>query len=274
MANNPTETVATTSLYSSNPASIKELSSLARGLLFAELSKISYHTETQTRELAKQLNFTKVIFYEKDGSQAYSFINATDHVIACRGTEPHEWNDVRADLNAATAVAETVGRVHRGFKKEVDDLWPELEQALQDNTKTLWFTGHSLGGAMATICAGRCLLAHMQSTPEQIHTFGSPRVGNKRYINHTKVNYLRWVNNNDIVTQVPPAWAGYRHTGTLMYLNEHGKLAKLTPLQLKQDRWSGFVKGLKLGKIDHFHDHLIDQYVEFIYQEAKTAGEL
>ncbi len=271
MINSSTET---TVLYSNNPASIQELSSLARGLLFAELSKISYHAETQTRELAKQLNFTKVIFYEKDGSQAYSFINATDHVVACRGTEPHEWNDVRADLNAATAVAETVGRVHRGFKKEVDDLWPELEQALQDNTKTLWFTGHSLGGAMATICAGRCLLAHMQSTPEQIHTFGSPRVGNKRYINHTKVNYLRWVNNNDIVTQVPPAWAGYRHTGTLMYLNEYGKLANLSPLQLKKDRWSGFIKGLKLGKIDHFHDHLIDQYVEFIYQEVKAAGEL
>ncbi len=263
----------TPSLYSKNPGPIKELNTLARGLLFAELSKIAYSPEARTRELAKQLNFNEVVFYEKDGSQAYSFINAHDHVIACRGTEPHEWNDVKADLNAATAVAETVGRVHRGFKKEVDDLWPVLEDALRNNQKTLWFTGHSLGGAMATICAGRCLLAHIQSTPEQIHTFGSPRVGNKRYINHTKVNYLRWVNNNDIVTQVPPVWAGYRHTGTLMYLNAQGKLADLSPVQQKRDRWSGFINGLKLGKIDHFHDHLIDQYVEFIYQEVKAAGE-
>ena len=50
-------------------------------------------------------------------------------------------------------IAETAGRVHRGFKREVDDLWPRLEQALVNNTRPLWFAGHSLGGAMATICA-------------------------------------------------------------------------------------------------------------------------
>ena len=72
---------------------------------------------------------------------------------ACRGTEPHDWNDVRADLDLGKAVAETVGWVHRGFKREVDDLWPRLEQALVNNTRSLWFTGHSLGGAMAAICA-------------------------------------------------------------------------------------------------------------------------
>ena len=91
-------------LRSKNLDSIKSLKPLAQSLLFAELSMISYLSEDLTRELAKQLNFDEVIFYEKDGSQVYSFINETDHVIACRGTEPNEWNDVRADLNAATAL--------------------------------------------------------------------------------------------------------------------------------------------------------------------------
>ena len=58
----------------------------------------------------------------------------------------------------ATVLAETAGRVHRGFKREVDDLWPRLEKALKNNTLPLWFAGHSLGGAMATICASRCQL--------------------------------------------------------------------------------------------------------------------
>lgn len=267
-------TQAAIKLYSRHEDRIEALPPLARSLLFAELSMIAYLPEEQTRKLAQQLGFKKVIFHEYDGSQVYSFINKTDYVIACRGTEPNEWNDVKADLDAQTAVAETVGRVHRGFKQEVDDIWPMLEQELQDNQKDTWFTGHSLGGAMATICAGRCLLAHIPTCPKQIITFGSPRVGNKRYINYAKVDYLRWVNNNDIVTRVPPAWLGYRHTGTEMYLNHQGKLTKPTPVQKTNDRWIGFKLGLQNGELDYFTDHLIDRYIEYIYQEALAAGEI
>lgn len=261
-------------LYSSNDSRISSLPSLKRSLLFAELSMISYLPEEQSRKLARQLGFTRIIFHEYDGSQVYSFINKTDYVIACRGTEPNEWNDVKADLDAQTAVSETVGRVHRGFKQEVDDIWPMLEQELQDNQKDTWFTGHSLGGAMATICAGRCLLAHIPTCPQQIITFGSPRVGNKRYINYAKVDYLRWVNNNDIVTRVPPTWLGYRHTGTEMYLNHQGKLTQPTAVQKANDRWIGFKLGLQQGELDYFTDHSIDRYIQYIYQEALAAGEI
>lgn len=255
-------------------SSITHLRPLARSLLFAELSMIAYLPESEVKKAAELLNFHTLIYYDRDGSQAYSFINDTDHVVACRGTEPTEWNDLKADLDAATAIAETIGRVHRGFKREVDDIWPIIEKSLQDNSKTLWFTGHSLGGAMATICAGRCTLSHIKSNPAQIFTFGSPRVGNKRYINYVKINHVRWVNNNDIVTKVPPAWFGYRHTGEEHYLDTEGKLRKLNLLQRRKDAWAGFVSGLKNRTIDHFRDHLIDRYVDNIYMEALSAGHL
>jgi len=247
---------------------------LARPLLFAELSMIAYLPESEVKKAAELLDFHTLIYYNRDGSQAYSFINDTDHVVACRGTEPNEWNDLKADLDAATALAETIGRVHRGFKREVDDIWPTIEKNLQDNSKTLWFTGHSLGGAMATICAGRCMLSHIKSNPAQIFTFGSPRVGNKRYINYVKVNHVRWVNNNDIVTKMPPAWFGYRHTGDEHYLDTEGKLRKLNLLQRRKDAWDGFISGIKNRTIDHFRDHLIDRYVDHIYMEALNAGHL
>ena len=274
MTENPALTAESLFLHSRNQGSIEELKPLARALLFAELSMISYHSEQLVNLYANQLNFEKVIFYEKDGSQAYSFINETDHVIACRGTEPNEWNDLKADIDATAALAETVGRVHRGFKQEVDDIWPVIEESMKNNRKNLWFTGHSLGGAMATICASRCLLSHIYSVPEQIQTFGSPRVGNMTYINHTKVDYMRWVNNNDIVTRVPPVWTGYRHAGTKMYLNSQGKLTTPTVPQLAQDRWKGFISGLRNGSIDYFSDHQISVYVDYIYHEAKAAGEI
>ena len=43
-----------------------------------------------------------------------------------------------------------------GFKLELRKLWSSIEGVLQRNkTKKLWITGHSLGGAMATLCASR-----------------------------------------------------------------------------------------------------------------------
>ncbi|GAA0422222.1 hypothetical protein GCM10009133_33480 [Cocleimonas flava] len=243
-----------------------------KALLFAELSMIAYLKPEETEKAALRLGFTRTTFYNNDGSQAYSFANDQDIVIAFRGTEPNEWNDIKADIDATKALAETVGHVHRGFKKEVDDVWPLLEKMLishkQNLDKKLWFTGHSLGGAMASICAGRCLLSHIDTRPEQVHTFGSPRVGTKRYINHAKVDYYRWVNNNDIVTRTPPVWLGYRHAGKEMYLDAQGKLKELNAVQRKADLWKGFVTGLKNKQIDHFSDHLIDNYVDYIYQET------
>ena len=259
-------------LHSLPNSNLSKTADFERSLLFAELSMISYLSLEEAEEAAEKLGFTKTTLFDHDGSQAYSFTNEIDIVIACRGTEATEWNDLKADINAIQAVAETVGKVHRGFKKEVDDLWPMLEEMLVDNKKNLWFTGHSLGGAMATICAGRCLLSEIKTNPQQVQTFGSPRVGDKRYINHANIDYLRWVNNNDIVTRSPPIWMGYRHTGTEMYLNSTGRLSQLSPLHRKKDMWKGFIEGLKNKEIDHLSDHSIVQYVEYIYNEVSRAG--
>ncbi len=249
---------------------------LQRALLLAELSMIAYLSHEETSKAATRLGFNDTTYYNNDGSQAYSFANETDIVIAFRGTEPNEWNDIKADMDASKALAETVGHVHRGFKKEVDDLWPQLEKMLVENkqnlAKKLWFTGHSLGGAMASICAGRCLLSHIDTQPEQVHTFGSPRVGTKRYINHAKIDYFRWVNNNDIVTRSPPAWLGYRHSGQEIYLDSDGQVKTLNAVERRADMWKGLISGLKRKQLDYFSDHLIDRYVEHIHRESERVA--
>jgi len=248
---------------------------LQRALLMAELSMIAYLSHEETNKAATRLGFSESHFYNNDGSQAYSFANASDIVIAFRGTEPNEWNDIKADMDATKALAETVGHVHRGFKKEVDDLWPLLEKMLLENkqnlAKKLWFTGHSLGGAMASISAGRCLLSHIDTQPEQVHTFGSPRVGTKRYINHAKIDYYRWVNNNDIVPRSPPVWLGYRHSGQEVYIDSDGKVRELNAIERRADMWKGLIAGFKRRQIDYFSDHLIDRYVENIHREVERA---
>jgi triacylglycerol lipase len=251
-------------VYSSLEGPIEGLSMLRRSLLFAELSNLSYLSRCEAGLLANRIGFPEIRFYDRDGAQAYIFANEDDAVVTCRGTQPDDWNDLKADLDLKRAMAETVGWVHRGFKREVDDLWPRLEQALVNNDRTLWFTGHSLGAAMAAICAGRCKLSYIKSNPRALFTFGSPRVGSRRYVNYVQLETYRWVNNNDIVTRVPPAWLGYRHKGQEIYLNAYGKIRRLTPWQRVKDRWRGFVRGLREHRFDPFADHSIVQYVAHI----------
>ncbi|MEM9353763.1 MAG: lipase family protein [Planctomycetota bacterium] len=235
------------------------------------MSRIAYLPEEQAREQVSCFGLTGCRYLEADGAQAYLFWSDEDAVVVCRGTEIDDWNDVQADINAWSALAETVGRVHRGFKREVDDLWPMLEDALVANQKTLWFSGHSLGGAMATICAGRCKLSHIASTPEALFTFGSPRVGNRRYVHHARLRHYRWVNNNDIVCRVPPKWMGYSHAGQEWYLSSRGRLRRMQGWQKVLDRARGFVRGLFAGTIDQLNDHLMHNYIDAIQTASKSG---
>lgn len=253
---------------------ISDMTFLRRALLFSELAMISYNDQAEASAAAALAGFPDATFYDRDGSQAYRFRNDHDCVIACRGTEPNEWNDVKADADARSVLAETTGKVHGGFKQEVDDLWPMLETALTENKQPLWFCGHSLGAAMATICAGRCFLSHINSRPEELYSYGSPRVGNKAYINYVKLAHYRFVNNNDIVTRVPPAWLGFRHSGDEIYINHSGELKNYGLLLKRRDRWQGFLGGLRNRQIDHFSDHSIHRYIASILQAVKKEDTL
>ncbi|MGI9519028.1 MAG: lipase family protein [Pirellulaceae bacterium] len=260
-------------LISSIDRPIEEFTFLRRSLLFAELSMVAYMHPDECSRAAAKLGFRSGKFVNSDGAQAYVFTTEHDCVVACRGTEPNEWNDIRADLYAVLALAETVGRVHRGFKQEVDDLWDHLQGLLQDNSLPLWFTGHSLGGAIATISAGRCFLSHIESEPREIYTYGSPRIGNKRYVNHVPVPLFRWVQNNDVVTRVPPSWLGYRHAGQEFYIDHQGSVVQVYGWRRAKDRLKGFFKGLTRWRIDHFSDHLMGGYISAIDRATRQGGD-
>jgi triacylglycerol lipase len=244
---------------------IAELTRLQQSLLFAELSQIAYMPPEPALICARQIGFPEPLYFDCDGAQAYQFRNQYDCVVVCRGTQPTEWNDVKADANAVAVAAETIGHVHSGFKQETDDLWPILELALADNKLPLWFAGHSLGGAMATICASRCKVSKILTDPEALFTYGSPRVGDRAYVDYPRLIHFRWVNNNDIVTRVPPTWLGYRHCGREMYIDFRGRVRSIVGWRRVVDRLRGFIRGLGHLSIDQFSDHSIEQYIDHIH---------
>jgi len=249
---------------------------LERSLLFAKLASIAYSDDVeQVKKDVRKLGFTTVEFYNNGGAQAYRFMNKEDIVIACRGTQPSEFNDIKADLKAAPVVAETVGRVHHGFKTEVDELWPMVKEDLVRVGKTRkgWFCGHSLGAAMTTIMASRCEDDPTMPNIEEIYTYGSPRTGWRKFVNSLNCKHQRWVNNNDIVTRVPLAIMGYKHDGCEHYLDSNGMYRQnLTAWQRFKDRWSGMLKGLAAGSIDNFSDHSMVNYIAYLEKNQEGTN--
>ena len=184
---------------------------------FARLSNIAYKSPAIASKLFEELGYTSS-YYETDDSNVYVVEDATDIIVVCRGTEPSEWSDISADLSIDLVPSRSgVGKVHVGFRTYTDKVWPLVKDHVNahNGAKLLWLTGHSLGAAMATLMARRFTLDNTLPIPTALFTYGSPRVGNRTYINtfNKLVQHHRWVNAGDIVTKVPISpW--YYHCGT------------------------------------------------------------
>jgi triacylglycerol lipase len=242
-----------------------ELSLLRRGLCFAELSMFDYMAEDQMEALVKKLNFEIDSLYTSQHGRAALLRSKQDLVLVFRGVGERDWQELQGKQRTASTFAETVGKVQRCFKKDADELWPPIEKMLESNRLPLWFCGHSLGAAFANICAQRCLLSYIRSEPQELHTFGSPRIGNRKYVHGVELKHYRWVNHNDLVTQLPPVWLGYRHSGTEMYLDRQGELKKISGWRRVSDQLQGALGALLHGRFDHASDHSVVHYVDQIF---------
>ena len=76
----------------------------------------------------------------------------------------------------------------------------------------IYVTGHSLGGALATVAA--LDIKHTYDAPMKVYTFGQPRVGNALYAKHfsTKIpDSYRVIHYADIVPHLPPIEFDFKH---------------------------------------------------------------
>ena len=123
-------------------------------------------------------------------------------------------NDLLTDSQFLPAVFKVGGKVHSGFLRAFIDISDRLDAIVQARQpgQRIWLTGHSLGGALATLAA-----AHLGPGPIQgLYTFGCPRVGNAAFAGVLPTrSYIRFVHRDDWVPTVPPDFLGYVHAGTL-----------------------------------------------------------
>ena len=243
---------------------VSELLEKQRSVLFAKFAKIAYKNKDEAFQSGKFWGFGKVNFFDIEGAQAYLFSNDTDVIITCRGTQPGEMNDIFADLEVFKSDSVTGTKIHQGFKEEVDKIYDEVEEKVElQQGKKIWATGHSLGGAMATILAQRLEFAGGHDV-DTLYTYGSPRAGGPRFRAwcDKHLNHQRFVNNNDVVPCVP-SFFRWRHTGKCHYIKSTGEVTNLgrwSSERIRDKGWS-LLKTIFKGRLDLIADHNIDDYI-------------
>ncbi|WP_303905242.1 lipase family protein [Thiohalomonas denitrificans] len=221
-------------------------------------------------------------------------------VLAFRGTEKDR-KDILTDLNARFYNTPT-GRAHQGFamayegiRKDIVSDLRELQQ--NDQLDRLFVTGHSLGGALATVAA--CNL-EKEFLVAACYTFGSPRVGTAEWSDAVKTPVYRIVNGADGVPLVPlssltrgillalptipllgwlnkpvhslldKGYAGFQHAGDFRFVKGQAHAARLKIgsaaawERVKHVVWGKFIGAFKRlspkALSSSFSDHSISEY--------------
>ncbi len=234
--------------------------SLKKAEWFATLSALVYKNEETHKQFFLSEGIGTFKSLDKDGTQAIMYCNAGEIGVVFRGTEPTEFKDILADLDIRKKKAKKDdGFVHSGFQESLDDLWDDIVSFIDTHEyHRLYFAGHSLGAALATLAAARLNKC-------TVYTFGSPRVGGRKFIKQNK-NILHWrfVNNNDIVTSIPTI-IRWKHHGNRVYINRKGQITSAIGLKVFLDSILGHLSSwAKLKPFDSFSDHNILNYVKHI----------
>jgi hypothetical protein len=149
-------------------------------------------------------------------------------IVSFRGTDKDDPRNAQSDEDTIPIPRDGYV-VHRGFALALDQVWdteikPMLDEFLRAfPAAPIFFTGHSLGAALATIAVTR-----FGGNNCALYTIGSPRIGDEAFVRavlqKTK-RVFRFVNGQDIVTQIPPEVPlehYFRHVGNEKYIDRNG----------------------------------------------------
>ena len=151
-------------------------------------------------------------------AKAYLVSKGDIKILTIAGTE--SWKDVEVDLRVgrvrlneddSAADKEKITNdeifLHRGFRDYTDvvfgdGLTERLINSLEENPyETLYITGHSLGGAVATIAAIRLTDAGIPKDRLKVITFAAPAVGSQALANayEDKIDLTRILMKGDVI---------------------------------------------------------------------------
>jgi hypothetical protein len=186
-------------------------------------SEMCSHNPTGGERLFRGAIFSP---YENSLDAGYIAEYESEIIISFRGTDGLDgW---ASDFDAYPL--EDGGIIHDGFYDGWEPFKIEVDRYLRASfgitgndfsgiAKAVYCTGHSRGGALATLCARH--LAKNRRLPCSCISFGAPAQGLAKYRDEfdlLPINHSRVVHGYDIVPTMPPAAFGFRHCGRLLHL--------------------------------------------------------
>lgn len=200
-----------------------------RALNCALASQVAYQETAGVRDQGKRWGFEESEAFSENRTQGFIAWDADFVLVSFRGTK--ELGDWLTNLNTIrTENPPSYGKVHSGFFQAFNDARVRVSELLtraKASEKSVWVTGHSLGGALSTIMAGDVL---NRLPVSGIYTYGQPRVVNRRaqgmFRNYYHDKFFRIVNDDDIVPKVPPL---LKHVGTTLWFDEDGSMKEAPP---------------------------------------------
>ena len=200
--------------------------SRANALWLAELSRLVYRHDIEEENFPPRpgrIHFMRqagleqrAFFISEETNTTAMLVESTTPptfaVLVFRGTQ-QSYKDVMIDLNCGILPFRDgeIG-VHKGFRAALDSAWDMIDPYLSGLTCPLFYTGHSLGAALAVLAASR-------RAPQAVYSFASPRIGNEAFAaSLADVPVYRVVDDQDAVTSLPPKLLGFRHVGALQLL--------------------------------------------------------
>ncbi len=258
-------------------------------LFLADCAKLAYDSEESIEQVMKeQLNFVNFKFFDGKSTQAFIAGNDKMIVISFRGTEK-KLKDFLADAKLKPKGG-PVGKVHRGFQDALHEVWGEalgdsdmrkFIKQYQDKQQSIWFCGHSLGAALATLAAAEYVLKDNNNNGavvNGIYTIGQPRVGDDKFAEGFDAvlakKCFRFVNNNDVVTHnpLPGLVFKYSHVGQRLYIDSNGILQPtISWWQRILDQWNGVEKDIGKAGADALKDHGSEGYVTAIKNNREVT---
>lgn len=211
--------MATQVLYHGNIASI-----------CAQLSNLAYVIPSKIRQGVKNiLGPMSVVIMRtlpKDDFRVLVISDDDAIYVVFRGTDAKSWRSIRSDLKVSRMGLMNV-LAHRGFGAlmlQTKLFYKRRVKRADSGEKPLYFTGHSLGGAVAFLAAMDHVFHGDPLQLRQIYTFGQPRAGNKQLCRNAETSLqercVRIVNRSDFIA-----------IKYIVGASSHGKACNSTPLR-------------------------------------------
>ena len=139
-------------------------------------------------------------------TEGFIFTDEDQCIVSFRGSvSVGDWVN-NASIELVRWKAE--GLVHQGFRDALEIAWDTLHPRIlhQSKGRTLWFAGHSLGGALAVLAAMR-LRVESKLSADGIYTFGMPKLGDAEFAaaveKYHGTNAFTFLNEGDVVPWLP-----------------------------------------------------------------------